>query len=433
MLTTTGGNATATICGSGDDGAAGGRSAKYLSCSVQRHNVATVERKTTVCIGTIEGLRRSPVGLVSADSETGAGRHDLIDGVRHVTIAATGNRHLFSVRLIAVVCRPASVRGLPLKIQLLTIILVEVILHLEEHRGGGCRRLGHVHLQGDEFFGTSFLRRNRHRRRSHLIRGQRHACAGDGAQRDVIRIGSGPFNLVVFRSHGSGQFADLALLKTDYLTIGIAVNRHGSLYGHAGNIDSERCGDLTISRLHGNSGIAVAGRSDGTVLVNRRDSGVVGRPSQLGTSDHLVLLVVRSCGKRLRIVALKRNSRIRCDNVTVCIRNRNAFNLCAGLVVSNVPRLLSSIAVHLGERPRRTGQQRAVVGAIDLLPFDRRTGLLIDDLAVGQQFVCIRADCTTGTVENVGDVCRSLGSAATSIDLVNVGVLRITFSRTRFL
>ena len=144
------------------------------------------------------------------------------------------------------------------------------------------------------------------------------------------------------------------------------------------------------------------------------------------------MLVVRSCGKLLRIVALKRNSRTRCDSFTVCILNRNAFDLCTGLVVSNVPRLLSSIAIHFGERPRRTGQQRALVGAVNLLPFDRGTGLLIDDLAASQQFIRFSGDFNVVTVKDMNNVFCGFGSV-TSVDLVNIGILRVTFDCAGFL
>ena len=151
------------------------------------------------------------------------------------------------------------------------------------------------------------------------------------------------------RSHGSSQLEGLALLKTDFLTIGMAANRHESLYGHAGNFDSERCGDLTISRLHGNSGIAIAGRSDQTVFAHCRH-GVAGRrPRQLRIVNGRTVLVIGHRVELLRSAVRKRRGN---HFVIIHIKDLDGLDLCAGLVISNVPRLLSSIAIHLGERPR---------------------------------------------------------------------------------
>ena len=90
--------------------------------------------------------------------------------------------------------------------------------------------------------------------------------------------------------------------------------------------------------------------------------------------------------------------------VIIHIKDLDGLDLCTGLVVSNVPRLLSSIAIHPGERPRRTGQQRVVVGAVNLLPCNRRARLLIDDLAASQQFIRFSGEFSAVTVKDMNNV-----------------------------
>ena len=95
--------------------------------------------------------------------------------------------------------------------------------------------------------------------------------------------------------------------------------------------------------------MATTGRGDGTILVNRCNCVIAGRPAQFGAANRITILVVGSRNKRLRGGISERHG---CDRFPACIRNRNPLDFRTGLIVGDGPRLLSSIAIHLGKLPR---------------------------------------------------------------------------------
>lgn len=99
---------------------------------------------------------------------------------------------------------------------------------------------GHRDAQGERLVTPSFLRRNRHRRSSHAVRGQRHACASSRVQRNSIRIRAAPLNLIIFRGDRCSQLQSLALLQGDDITIIVVFNVHGGLGNNSLDVNRKR-------------------------------------------------------------------------------------------------------------------------------------------------------------------------------------------------
>ena len=128
--------------------AAGGSTVVHVGVAFQRHHASAVERVSTTGIRAIERSVSTPSGLIPTNSEDGIRRHYRINGVGDIFATPTCGGHLLSVRLVAIVRRPISVGVLPFQEQLLTVVLVEVTLHLEIYSGSRRSRLRHLDLQG---------------------------------------------------------------------------------------------------------------------------------------------------------------------------------------------------------------------------------------------------------------------------------------------
>ena len=166
MLTTTGGNATATIRGSGGDGAAGRGDSRVRRSSGNHYNFrkgAVVGELEVIAAVVVQRLRNSGVlsGRTVPSRSTCSTETKF---TRCVDSAITCKRQIHISISRACTAHWRHVLGAPRVIGVLVVYLhiagapLALILRIEVERE--VRLGGHVHLQGDGLARTSFLGRD---------------------------------------------------------------------------------------------------------------------------------------------------------------------------------------------------------------------------------------------------------------------------------